>query len=287
MQGITLPPLIITPKPTPLPPTTRPNSYIARPVQIASRTLNIRTPEDFDKIRYFATAEGDLLLTLFATELQIDLQKRHSNYHANLDSRLQAEVVHLTSQNQTDGHTQAEKQLNAIHRLITEKRNELLAATAKAKLFPLHAPLTRKTLIRNGAAFSRQIRAAVHARKKPSVVYKSFFDAVTAGHERKLLTQSLSQLEKRAVALSADIATATEAKRIEAEKAKAEAARIAAEKAKAEAVRAEAIRKANSYHASGQLACRADQSARLYRRDPRTGRSAHRQLPQRARRQLR
>lgn len=257
MQGITLLPTVITPEPKPpsfqLPVVTI-GYDIPHPLQIVGTKLTIKTPEDFDRVPGLRSTSSELPLILFGTDLQTEIQKRYSIYYTTLDNRLDAEIVQLTSQNHLAGLSQAEQQLNAIRELITRKRTALIDATAQAKRVPLRDPVTKHAKSRNGLEFARRMQKSASTRTKPSAVYKSFFDAVTAGHERKLLTQSLSRLEKRAVALSAGIAAATEAKRIAAEKAKAEAARIAAEKAKAEAARAEAIRKSNSYHASGQLA---------------------------------
>lgn len=264
MQGITLPPTLVTPESGP------PTAYLSggathydipHPRQLFAGSLTIKVPEDFDNIRDLRSLGLELPLIVFSLNLQAEMHKRYLTYHATLESQLIAEITQLSSQDKTIGLTSAEKQLAAIRQLIPNKRQALMHADTKTKLFPLRDPTTENGRRRNGDEFTRRMQKATSVRTKPSVVYTSFYDAVTATHERNLLTESLSRLEEMAIALSANIAADAEAKRIADEKDRVEAARIAAEAAKAEAARiaaeraeTEAVIKANTYHASGRLA---------------------------------
>jgi len=201
---------------------------MARPLYIAGRNLSIKKPEDFDRIRGLGTPENFLVLIFFAVSFQADIQKRYSHHYANLDNQLDTEITHLVRQVQTAAVSQTEQQLIAVRQLIVLKGNALREATTKIKLFSVRDPVNQNAMIVNGQEFAKHLQRAVHRRKKPSAVYLSFSDAVTALHERKLLAQSLNRLEKKAASLSAAIA--------------------------AERAQAEAVRKANTYHASGQLA---------------------------------
>lgn len=229
------------------------------PQQLYGGKVSIKKPEDLDRIPNLRAMNMELPLLIFAIDLQTNIKNRYAIYFNDLESRLSAEVAQLAGQQTTVGHTQAQKQLSALRQLITQKRAALLDATAKAKLFPLQDPVNDSAKSRNALAFSRRLQKALSSRQKPSTAYTLFSNAVIAGHERQLLTQSLSQLEKRAIALSADIAAKAEAKRIADEK--ANAARIKAEQTKAETARikaeqaqTETLRKANTYHVSGELA---------------------------------
>lgn len=228
---ITLPPTLVTPAlptPAPLPPA----PFISGPGYWNGKTPIIYNPADIDRLGNLHTMEMTGPLLAIGTKTQTDIAAHYSAYRSALQRTLNAELADLTRDATGNFLQLNNRELQAIHELISRKHKTLKDATRQSTLFFGRPPLTRSTK-QNAIDFVNrlQVRRGVRA----SVLYQSYIDSLSAAYRVGLMHEAIASLEKKAVALSAVIASA-----------EAEAERIAAE--------VQRVRKENTFSVTGSAA---------------------------------
>lgn len=241
---VTLPAQWVTPDPLPslghhtLPPLSQP--VFTAPKNWKQGVPAIHAPHDIDKLGTFYTLEKVPLLVNIFISAQLKTEEQYARYQAHLEAALDSEIQAIAPSGNFD-IWHMERQLDALYKLTVSKRQALLESRTLEARF-LGQPIDTANKKRHAINFVNRMQKRHGSR--PSAVYASFIESLSAAHMSILLTRSISLLETRIAALSTLIANT----RIEAERAAAahaEAERIAVEtaaRAEAERIAAEAER---------------------------------------------
>lgn len=245
---VTLPAQWVTPDPLPslghhtLPPLSQP--VFTAPKNWKQGVPAIHAPHDIDKLGTFYTLEKVPLLVNIFISAQLKTEEQYARYQAHLEAALDSEIQAIAPSGNFD-IWHMERQLDALYKLTVSKRQALLESRTLEARF-LGQPIDTTNKKRHAINFVNRMQKRHGSR--PSAVYASFIESLSAAHMSILLTRSISLLETRIAALSTLIANT----RIEAERAAAahaEAERIAVEtaaRAEAERIAAEAAARAEA-----------------------------------------
>ncbi|PZW75607.1 S-type pyocin [Pseudomonas sp. 2848] len=257
---VTLPAQWVTPDPLPslghhtLPPLSQP--VFTAPKNWKQGVPAIHAPHDIDKLGTFYTLEKVPLLVNIFISAQLKTEEQYARYQAHLEAALDSEIQAIAPSGNFD-IWHMERQLDALYKLTVSKRQALLESRTLEARF-LGQPIDTANKKRHAINFVNRMQKRHGSR--PSAVYASFIESLSAAHMSILLTRSISLLETRIAALSTLIANT----RIEAERAAAahaEAERIAVEtaaRAEAERIAAEAAARAEAERIAAEAAARAE-----------------------------
>ncbi|WP_146230445.1 S-type pyocin domain-containing protein [Pseudomonas soli] len=257
---VTLPAQWVTPDPLPslghhtLPPLSQP--VFTAPKNWKQGVPAIHAPHDIDKLGTFYTLEKVPLLVNIFISAQLKTEEQYARYQAHLEAALDSEIQAIAPSGNFD-IWHMERQLDALYKLTVSKRQALLESRTLEARF-LGQPIDTANKKRHAINFVNRMQKRHGSR--PSAVYASFIESLSAAHMSILLTRSISLLETRIAALSTLIANT----RIEAERAAAahaEAERIAVEtaaRAEAERIAAEAAARAEAERIAAEAAAHAE-----------------------------
>ncbi|UVM14715.1 S-type pyocin domain-containing protein [Pseudomonas sp. B21-023] len=257
---VTLPAQWVTPDPLPslghhtLPPLSQP--VFTAPKNWKQGVPAIHAPHDIDKLGTLYTLEKVPLLVNIFISAQLKTEEQYARYQAHLEAALDSEIQAIAPSGNFD-IWHMERQLDALYKLTVSKRHALLESRTLEARF-LGQPIDTTNKKRHAINFVNRMQKRHGSR--PSAVYASFIESLSAAHMSILLTRSISLLETRIAALSTLIANT----RIEAERAAAahaEAERIAVEtaaRAEAERIAAEAAARAEAERIAAEAAARAE-----------------------------
>lgn len=257
---VTLPAQWVTANPLPpmghhtLPPLSQP--IFRAPTNWKQGAPAIATPQDIDKLgTLYTLGKVPLLVNIFMSA-QLKTEEQYALYHLHLETTLDTEIQAIAPSGNWD-IWHMERQLGALYELTTSKRQALIESRTLEARF-LGQPIDTANKKRHAIQFVNRMQKRHGSR--PSAVYASFIESLSAAHMSVLLARSINLLETRAAALSTLIAnTRIEAERAEA--ARAEAERIAAEAAaRAEAARiaAETAARAETARIAAEAAAHAE-----------------------------
>lgn len=233
-NGITLPPIIITPDyPLPKPPVLPP-TYTGKPLPWNGKIIALTSLDNFFSQKNIRSDRYTMTVVVTIASAHRSVEQSYLAYLPKLRSDIESEIATVVGVNSTSLLEKSTFEKAIIDSIIKQSGAELIKNRAIANAFFGRNPLARD--MKNGAVDFVNIFQNPRNPNTPLNIYKKWSESITAAYKAKILSEKIRILNEKSKALISTIAIA------QAE----EDARLAAE--------AESIRHANTFRARGSLA---------------------------------